>query len=249
MATSTSSPRSAFWSVPDSPQSHSHSPPHSATESVPVADIWDPVSPPPTQKYPKLTPPSSATSSKGKSVAFADDEQADPNLKAKRIKLVPFVIDGANSEGDNDEVEDDENEEQDRVDDRRFKLQFHVNDVIQLQNAFAGMANSFSALLGNTPKTSAIIQALPTQSSKPTSLKRTLQKEKRPFKKTGWNYFRVVKARELHAQGVKTSVKSLGEIWSSMSKEEKEEYTQLAKEEEEEGKASMKIEPELELDE
>ena len=84
------------------------------------------------------------------------------------------------------------------------------------------MANSFSALLGNTPKTSAIIQALPTQSSKPTSLKRTLQKEKRPFKKTGWNYFRVVKARELHAQGVKTSVKSLGEIWSSMSKEEKE---------------------------
>ncbi|ORY38213.1 hypothetical protein BCR33DRAFT_720918 [Rhizoclosmatium globosum] len=187
MATSTSSPRSAFWSVPDSPQSHSQSPPHSATESVPVADIWDPVSPPPTQKYPKLTPPSSATSSKGKSVAFADDEEGDPNLKAKRIKLVPFVVDGANAEGDNDEVEDDENEEQDRVDDRRFKLQF----------------------------------------------------QETTFQKTGWNYFRVVKARELHAQGVKTSV----------NKEEKEEYTQLAKEEEEEGKASMKIEPELELDE
>ena len=132
MATSTSSPRSAFWSVPDSPQSHSQSPPHSATESVPVADIWDPVSPPPTQKYPKLTPPSSATSSKGKSVAFADDEQADPNLKAKRIKLVPFVVHGANAEGDNDEVEDDENEQEDRADDRRFKLQFHVNDVIQV---------------------------------------------------------------------------------------------------------------------
>ncbi|KAJ3017301.1 UNVERIFIED_CONTAM: hypothetical protein HDU68_011757 [Siphonaria sp. JEL0065] len=171
-----------------------------------TTDLWNPESVSPKRKYQTLDPPSSAAKS-----PIVDK-------KKKRVKIVPLVVkDSRDSEAVGSEDSDDVR-----------SVNLLTGHVVALQNAFASIANIFGSLineelisLSTVPQVETVVVKRPKVPS---------DKAKKEYKKTGYIVFRVTKAVELRARGVKTSVKELAEMWTALSQEEKQEYIDIAKE-------------------
>ncbi|KAI9339023.1 hypothetical protein BDR26DRAFT_862483 [Obelidium mucronatum] len=179
--------------------------------AVPI-DIWNPES---------VTPINPSQSRRGQAILTPiASNQASPIADADH---------GENENGSSSDIDDVEKplDVQQTTNKRRIriipltnkavdaKLEFKSNTfssehVKVLRDAFAAISNTFKSIAEND-------STLPSEIS-----------SKKPFKKTGYLLFRVQKAKELKANGTKTSVKELGEMWSNLTRKEKLEYIEIA---------------------